>query len=238
MTVWILAALLAFFVKGVCGFANTLIFTTMLSFGSSNANISPVELVLGYPTNAILAWRERKSIRWRIVLPLTAFMLLGNIPGVLFLKNADAGAVKLAFGVLIVFLGAEMLLRERTSAKRELPKAAGAVTAVLSGLLCGLYGIGALLGAYMSRITEDSHAFKGNLCFVFWAENTFRVILYAAGGLLTADVLKQAVLLAPFMLAGLFLGIGSSRFLRESAVKKIVIVMLIVSGIALIFNSL
>jgi uncharacterized membrane protein YfcA len=119
-----------------------------------------------------------------------------------------------------------------------LPKAAGAVTAVLSGLLCGLYGIGALLGAYMSRITEDSHAFKGNLCFVFWAENTFRVILYAAGGLLTADVLKQAVLLAPFMLAGLFLGIGSSRFLRESAVKKIVIVMLIVSGIALIFNSL
>lgn len=238
MGLWIIAALCAFFVKGLCGFANTLIFTTMLSFGSSNANISPAELILSYPTNAILAWKERKFICWRIVLPLTVCMLLGNIPGVLFLKNADAGAVKLAFGVLIVLLGAEMLLRERTSRKKELPKLAGMVTAILSGLLCGLYGIGALLGAYMARITEDSRSFRGNLCFVFFAENTFRVILYAVGGLLTAESLRQAFLLYPFMLTGLFLGMGSSRFLKEEIVKTIVIVMLIVSGIALIINSL
>ncbi len=59
---WIAAIIAAFFVKGLCGFANTLVFTTILSFGNSNVNISPVELILGYPTNAILAWKERKSI--------------------------------------------------------------------------------------------------------------------------------------------------------------------------------
>lgn len=36
---WIVAALCAFFVKGLCGFANTLVFTTILSFGNSNVNI-------------------------------------------------------------------------------------------------------------------------------------------------------------------------------------------------------
>lgn len=37
MGLWILATLSAFFVKGLCGFANTLVFTSILGFGSSNA---------------------------------------------------------------------------------------------------------------------------------------------------------------------------------------------------------
>ena len=61
MALWIIAAVSAFFVKGLCGFANTLVFTTALSFGTANREISPVELLLGYPTNVILAWRERAA---------------------------------------------------------------------------------------------------------------------------------------------------------------------------------
>ena len=67
MLPWIIAALCAYFVKGLCGFANTLVFTTILSFSTSNALISPVDLLLGFPTNAILAWHERgaSGCRWR-----------------------------------------------------------------------------------------------------------------------------------------------------------------------------
>ena len=57
MGLWIIAAVAAFFVKGLCGFANTLVFTSVMGFGSDNVSISPVELVLGLPTNLILAWR-------------------------------------------------------------------------------------------------------------------------------------------------------------------------------------
>ena len=112
---WILATLCAFFIKGLCGFANTLVFTTILSFGNSNVNISPVELILGYPTNAILAWKERKAINWRMCLPLAGMVILGSIPGILFLKNADTAIIKILFGVVIVVLGLEMLLRERSA---------------------------------------------------------------------------------------------------------------------------
>lgn len=78
---WIGAAICAFFVKGLCGFANTLVFTTILSFGNSNVNISPVELILGYPTNIILAWKERKSIQWSVCAPLALLVIAGSIPG-------------------------------------------------------------------------------------------------------------------------------------------------------------
>ena len=41
--VWlIVATLAASFIKGVCGFANTLVFTTILSFSFNNIQITPM----------------------------------------------------------------------------------------------------------------------------------------------------------------------------------------------------
>lgn len=96
---WILAAMAAYFIKGLCGFANTLVFTSILSFGVSNANISPIDLLLGYPTNLILTWKNRKSLDAKVYLPLAALVLAGSIPGAFLLKNVDAKAIKLVFGV-------------------------------------------------------------------------------------------------------------------------------------------
>lgn len=235
---WITATICAFFIKGLCGFANTLVFTTILSFGNNNVDISPVELILGYPTNIILAWRERKSIRWKMCLPLSALVIAGSIPGVFFLKNSDTHVIKVVFGIVIILIGLEMLLREFQTKKGKQSKILLGMVGILSGLLCGLYGIGALLGAYVSRVTDDSRSFKANICVVFFAENTFRIILYALWGIITYDVLKQSVVLIPFMLAGLCFGMLSSRFLNEKIVKKLVIVMLIISGIALTGSNL
>ena len=106
---WGASAVCAFFVKGLCGFAYTLVFTTILSFAVDNASISPVELLLGYPSNLILLWRERRSIRWKLCLPLAALVAAGSVPGILFLKNADAGVIKVIFGTVIVLLGLGML---------------------------------------------------------------------------------------------------------------------------------
>ena len=235
---WIVATVSAFFIKGLCGFANTLVFTTILTFTNANVNISPVELLLGYPTNAILAWKERRSIQWRMCLPLIALVIAGSIPGALFLKNADTTIVKAIFGGVILVIGGEMLLREFRAKEAKQSRLLLAVIGVLSGLLCGLYGVGALLGAYMGRVTQDSRSFKGNICTVFLAETTFRIGLYSIWGILTADVLRQTALLLPFMLLGLWGGMYCAGKLNEKLVKKIVIVMLMVSGVALIFNSL
>ena len=127
----ICAALCAYFIKGLCGFANTLVFTTILSCGYDNVNISPVELILGYPTNLMLIRKERASLKTKIWLPLTAIVLVGDIPG----------------------------------------------------------------------------------------------------------TVRQAVVLVPVMLVGMFAGMKSGSFLNEKTVKKLVIVMLLLSGAALVITN-
>jgi len=235
---WIIAALLAYFAKGLCGFANTLIFTTVLSFTKNNINISPVELIISYPSNIIMAVRERKYIRPKICLPLAAIVVVSSIPGMLFLKNAGAGLIKVIFGFVIIFVGVEMLLREYLSKKGRQSKVVLVCIGIVSGLLSGLYGIGALVGAYVGRLTDDPKEFRANICTVFSIESTVRVIAYILLEIITADVFMQAIVVVPFMLIGLLLGIRCSRYIGEKAVRYFVVVMLVLSGVMFIVNNI
>lgn len=239
MLIWIIAAIAAYFVKGLTGFANTLVLTSILSFGSDNINITPVDLLLGYPCNAIIAWKERKSIQWKTCLSLSALVLLGNIPGILFLKNADSKDIKVFLGFAILFIGIEMLYREaKTNLNKKQSKPFLAFIGIIAGLLCGIYGIGAFLSAYVSRVTKDTQSFKANICVIFFIENTYRLVLYSILGIMTLSSVKSALLLSPFALLGLGLGIWASHYLDEKLAKQIIIIVLMISGIALAVTNL
>ncbi len=237
MFLWIASAFAAYFVKGVCGFANTLVLTSILSFRAVNADISPIDLLLGYPSNLILAWRNRRSLDPKVWIPLSLLVLAGSIPGALLLKNAGTGTIRIVFGFVVIFLGAEMLLREYGYGLPASKSLLGLI-GVLSGVLCGLFGVGALLAAYVSRATTDMTGFKANISAVFIVENTFRLFLYGALGLFTAEIFRTFLLLIPFALLGLFLGIKSSGVLSEKLVRRLTAVLLIVSGISLVIQNL
>ncbi len=238
MWLWIVATLVAFYVKGLCGFANTLVFTSILGFGANNIAISPVELILGYPTNLILTWRNRKKLDKKIYIPLSALVLIGSIPGAFLLKNVNAGNLKVFFGAVVILLGMDMYFREKEMFHFRESKVILGIIGILSGVLCGMFGVGALLAAYVGRVTKSGDEFKANISAVFIVENTFRVILYSVIGVISFSSVKQAVLLMPFMLIGIFAGIKSSSFLNEGTVKRLIIILLIISGIMLIVKNI
>lgn len=238
MTIWIVAAVCAYFVKGLCGFANSLVFSTILSFTTSNVNISPMELLVGLPMNVLIAVKERSAIKWKMCLMLIALVIAGNIPGMLLLKNADARVIKLLFGAVITAIGVEMLISMHSGKDKKDSKIVLMAISVLSGLLCGLYGIGAMMGAYVGRVTKDSHEFKANMCTIFTAENLFRMIMYIVLGIITKDTVLFAAKIFPFALAGLFVGLAAGGRLNERTARRIVIVMLILSGVVLMVSNL
>ena len=113
-----------------------------------------------------------------------------------------------------------------------------ALVGVAAGVLSGLFGVGALLAAYVSRITETNGAFKANISVVFLAENVFRVALYAALGILNQAALITAVKLMPFMLVSLFAGIAVCKKIDDRRIRKLVLLLLVVSGAMLIAQNI
>ena len=238
MWLWIIAAVVAYFVKGLCGFANTLVFTSILGFGTNNVDISPVDLVLGYPANIIMILKNRKKLNKKVCMTLGAMVLIGDIPGALLLKNIDAGIIKIIFGAVIIVVGIEMLLREYNKLNIGESKVLMIIIGLLSGAMCGLFGVGALMAAYVGRTSRDSDEFKANMAAVFAVDNTFRIVLYIVLGIFTVNSLTQALTMFPFMLLGLFLGLKCSKIVNERLAKILVIILLVVSGAVLIINNI
>ena len=56
--------------------------------------------------------------------------------------------------------------------------------------------------------------------------------------LLTTETVNSALLLMPFALLGLFMGMKCSDFLNEKLVRKLTSMLLVLSGAALILKNL
>ena len=161
MALWMLAALVGYFVKGVAGIGNTLVVTSVMAYSRTNAEITPVELLLCIPTNLVVTWVYRKYINWKLAIAPLCMVLIGDILGVLLLKNVDVSAMKTVFGVVLILLSVEQLWRElRGKPGKAAHPALMLALGISAGVLCGMFGVGALLAAYFARVTTDDATYK------------------------------------------------------------------------------
>lgn len=232
------STLLAFFIKGITGFGNTLVMGSLFSFVVSNRVTTPVDLILGIPTNIYMVWRERKNISLNVVIPLSLMLLVGIIPGTFLLKVGSDWVLKSILGLLVVGMAIEMIIRKPT--KNESKKSNPiflVIIGVLSGVLAGLYGIGALLVTYVSRTTNNKNQFRANICCVFLVDNIFRFFLYFYTGILTKEILIFTLGLSPAVILGMMLGFRVDANMKEETAKKTTIALLIISGTTLFLKS-
>lgn len=238
--IWLwFVTLFAFFIKGLCGFANSLVFTTLMSFSSSIVHISPIMLLLNYPTNLILVWNGRKSLNWKICGPLCIMVIAGIIPGTFFFTNTDTRLLEGIFGVAVVLISLEMLFNKRKaqpSGQKVNWKLS--LLGVLSGFVCGFCNTGVLVGTYLSKVTDNTQSFKANACIVYFLSDNIKLLMFLCLGVLSREILLEALSIFPIAMLGLWLGMKSSKIMNETIAKKVVLVMLIISGLGLVINNL
>ena len=234
-----ISTLLAYFVKSITGFGNTLVMGSLFSFVVPNRLTTPVDLIFSIPTNIYIAWRERKNISLKVVIPLSLMLLVGIIPGTFFLRVGNDRILKSILGIVVVGMALEMLTRKPT--KNETKKNSPIfliIIGILSGILAGLYGIGALLVAYISRTTNNKSEFRANICCVFLVDNVFRLFLYLFTGILNKEIFILTLIISPAVILGMIVGVKVDSKMKEETVKKSVIALLIISGTVLLVKSL
>lgn len=232
-----IAAFTAYFVKGLSGFANTIVFTTMLSFRTDNVNISPLEILVSYPSDIIMAVKFRKKIIWKDCIKLAILLIVGAIPGIYILKIGNPVLIKCILGITVIIVGID-LWSARKSKKESPNQVLLTAIGVISGILCGMFGIGALLASYVGRTTKDTEAFKANMNVLFTVDGTMRIIMYAINGMISVQMLVNAVWLMPCMVGGLFAGMQLAKKLPDKQVRRIIIIMLVIMGSIILVTNL
>lgn len=234
--------LLAYFIKGITGFGNTLVMNSLFGFVKENRFTTPVDLLLGTPANIYLAWKNRKNINFRVVLPLALAVLAGNIPGILLLKTGSDHLLKVILGLVLIFLSIDMLRvpsPQRGAADRSRTGTVSLwIIGLVSGFLMGLYGIGALLATYIARHADNRCDYRGNLCFVFGVDNLFRLGGYWFQGILNRQIGWFFLWLVPAAGCGMLLSAQTDQRFSDALVKRFVLILLAGSGLILILKNI
>jgi uncharacterized membrane protein YfcA len=182
--------------------------------------------------------------KWRW--PEARVLILGALPGVALgaalyqMTDADVfrvliGAISLAF----VCWQVGRALGWIRSASRPLGQGAGAVAGVVAGFTSFVSHAGGPPAAvYLLSRGMTKTEYQASTVLLFWVINVAKFVPYAFLGMFTLQTGLANLALAPFALAGAWLGVKAHRLVPERAFFALTYVLLVLTGTKLIWDGL
>jgi uncharacterized membrane protein YfcA len=231
---FLLAAFLGGFASGLAGFAMGFVVSAIWLH-----LITPIQatvLIAGYGlwTQGYGVWKLRKSLSWRSIAPFILGGTVGVPVGTLLLTYIEPSYMRNAVGVLLVIYGIYGLAQPAFKPVRATAATDGSV-GLLNGLLCGLTGLPGFIITVWSQMrgwTKDVQ--RAVFQPVMLAASAVTALSLSLTGVVTADIAKLYVLGLPALLAGLWVGFKLYGKIDDAAFRKLVLVLLLVSGFGLI----
>ena len=231
---FLLATFLGGLTSGLAGFAMGLVVS-----GIWLHIITPVQtatLIVGYGllTQGYGIWKLRHALSWRKVAPFIAGGAIGVPIGATLLTYINPSYLRTGVGVLLVLYSAYGLARP---AFKPLQSRAAADVGIgfLNGLLGGLTGLTGIIVTLWCQLRGWPKDVQRT---VFQPVNLAAIVIglvsLSIAGAVTAETVKLYLLGLPVLLAGLWAGFRLYGKLDEAAFRKLLLLLLLASGLTLI----
>ncbi|MGB8656570.1 MAG: sulfite exporter TauE/SafE family protein [Candidatus Zixiibacteriota bacterium] len=226
---------LGHFIKGLSGFASALFAIPLLALFLDIKFVVPVFLLFDFISGIILTIQNRRSVNKKEALLLLMGLIVGTGIGTYFLVALGSQLLKRVFGVLVILFALKVLIEKNEAAKRRISRIWAPVSGFVGGCVGGMFGLnGPPMVLYLAHQLKDKRAFRATLYGVFFVDACYRLILYSFNKLITAEAIRFALYLTPFVLLGMFLGSKLHAKINEGIFQKIIALILVLTGILLI----
>jgi uncharacterized membrane protein YfcA len=196
------------------------------------ASLVVVTSVIAQIQNLPLIWGR---VDWQRSLPFIAPALIGVPVGTAILALADAGQLKLGVGLFLVVYAALALASGPQLHWSGGGRTADAAVGLTAGVLGGLAGLSGALMAMWGDLRGGSKEARRTLTQVFNLSVLAAALGgHAVGGYLTREVWISVLAALPGTLAGAAIGAAVYRQLGDRGYRRIVLVLLLASGLALV----
>ncbi len=175
--------------------------------------------------------------------PRARVMMLGAVPGVVLgaalYSITDEDVLRLLIGLLALVFVAWQILPKRTLRGANFSTAIGFLSGVVTGFTSFVSHAGGPPAAmYLLSQRLDKTTYHATMTLLFWLVNAAKVLPYAFLGIFTADTLKADLVLLPFALFGVWLGVRAHHVIPERAFFALTYVLLVLPGSKLVFEAL
>jgi uncharacterized protein len=228
-------ACFAYLVRGISGFGSAVIATPLLALVYPLPTVVPAILLLDTLGACMQAWQHRKHVVKAEFAQLLIYSLVGLAPGVWLLSRLDWQVLGLALGLFIIaFAIYQLLPLPSVSSARNLAPPLG----FLGGLVDGAFGIGGPLYVLHLRLKRlDKTAFVATLAVLFAVLDVLRIGGYSMAGLYGERQIILAAVMLPLSVVGLFLGHRIHVRVHPASFNRLVSLVLLGSGIALLTRA-
>jgi hypothetical protein len=223
----------AVFTQSLTGFGLALVSMPLLAALLGLQTAAPLVALIGVAAEGVLLVRYRLSVNRKMVLRLLLPSLFGIPLGVLALREIGEAIMLTILGVFILVYAVYALWNP------GIPSPKGAGWAYGAGFLAGLLG-----GAYNTAgppviVYGDSQRwmrseFKGNLQGFFLFNSIFLVLTHWFAQNYTSAIWRDFLLALPALALGVLGGLWLDGRMDADKFRKLVLLLLIVIGIALI----
>ena len=197
--------------------------------------LQTASLIVGYGlfVQAYGIWKMRHAFNWRHVIPLIIGGVVGAPIGTWLLHYLNPEFLRLGVGVLLIAYSVYGLARPHVRgvpANVPVELGVGLLNGVLSGMT-GLAGVFVTIWCGMRAWSKDLQ--RSVYQPVILAAFVTSASTLTAAGAITAEYVKLYFLGAPALLAGMLLGLKLYGHLNDAAFRKVILVLLLLSGLAL-----
>jgi uncharacterized membrane protein YfcA len=236
LTIFLVATFAGALVAGLSGFAFGLVAASIWLYILTPLQTATLIVAFGLIVQGYSVWKLRHALEWAKLWPFMLGAAVGVPIGVAILGWANPAHVRESIGVFLVLYSLYALFRPKMASITGGGRAAGAGVGFLkrptrrNNGTCGYIGDDLVRPAQLAERSAASDFSAGCGCDL---RHERRVAGHQ--GSVSADTIRLFLFGLPVLLAGTWLGVELYGHLDETAFRRVVLVLLSVSGAVLIF---
>ena len=235
LPLFLLATFAGALVAGLSGFAFGLVAASIWLYILTPLQTATLIIAFGLIVQGYAVWKLRRSLDWKKLWPFVLGAALGVPVGVGILTWANPAHVRIGVGVFLVLYSLYAWFRPTIPPVKAAGPVVDAGVGFLNGVLGGVTGLAGILVTIWSGLRGWPKDVQRTV-FQPVAVATFLMsaLWIGAKGAVTPDIIKLFLIGLPALLAGTWLGLKLFGRLDEAAFRKVVLVLLLASGVVLI----
>jgi uncharacterized membrane protein YfcA len=235
LLIFLVGTLTAAFVTGLAGFAFGAVAAAVWLHALPPAETTTLIVTYALLVQGYAVWKLRHALDWERLWPLVLGSALGIPAGGALLQLASPSQLRVTVGVLLILFALYNLWRPNLPEIKQTGRLADGTVGLLNGILgaaTGLAGILPMIWCGLRGWSRDEQ----RAVFQPTAVATFLMIIlwFGGTGTITADAMRLFAIGLPALALGTALGWALYGKLNEAAFRRIVLVLLLISGLFLV----
>lgn len=224
------------FVAGLSGFAFGLVAASLWLYILTPLQSASLIVAFGLLVQGYSVWKLRGALDWQKLWPFALGAAFGVPAGVTLLIWLQPASVRIAVGIFLVLYALYAFFRPSLKPVTAGGRIGDAIAGFANGVLAGLSGLAGILVTIWCGLRGwpkdvQRAVFQPVAVIVF----LMTALWLGVKGSWTLDTTKLFVMGLPCLLVGTWLGLKLFGRINEAGFRKLVLALLLLSGVALMF---